>query len=187
MALFSECTPQCARKALDAADIVRDAILRHLTAHLLPPRFTPRPPLLRFLKVRHSEFCSFVGGRSVFKSEPVSILSEPWSSEPWPVRRVHIPCSHATRNDMFTPRHCYAFRGALGNLDHKSPTPAVELNRYKVDLIRHQSSKWGSDPLNPRSLRAGTKMLFRDEIMSSRFIGEAAMLARNERLRVRWR
>ena len=28
MALFSECSLQCARKVLDIADIVRDAILR---------------------------------------------------------------------------------------------------------------------------------------------------------------
>lgn len=31
MALFSECTPQCARKVLDTADIVRDAMLRQMT------------------------------------------------------------------------------------------------------------------------------------------------------------
>jgi hypothetical protein len=33
MALFSECMPKCARKLLDTADIVRDAIFRQL---LLP-------------------------------------------------------------------------------------------------------------------------------------------------------
>ena len=32
MALFSECMPWCARKGLDTADIVRDAIYRHLLA-----------------------------------------------------------------------------------------------------------------------------------------------------------
>jgi hypothetical protein len=31
MALLSECTPQCAQKELDTADIVRDACLRQLT------------------------------------------------------------------------------------------------------------------------------------------------------------
>jgi hypothetical protein len=30
MALFHECTPQCAQKELDTADIVRDAILQQL-------------------------------------------------------------------------------------------------------------------------------------------------------------
>jgi hypothetical protein len=30
MALFSECTPQCAQKELDTADIVRDAWFRQL-------------------------------------------------------------------------------------------------------------------------------------------------------------
>jgi len=30
MALFSECMPECARKQLDTADIVRDAIYRQL-------------------------------------------------------------------------------------------------------------------------------------------------------------
>ena len=30
MALFSECMPWCARKGLDTADIVREAILQHL-------------------------------------------------------------------------------------------------------------------------------------------------------------
>ena len=32
MALFSECMPWCARKGLDTADIVRDAIFRQLTS-----------------------------------------------------------------------------------------------------------------------------------------------------------
>jgi hypothetical protein len=36
MALFSECMPLCARKGLDTADIVRDAILRQ------PPTRNPR-------------------------------------------------------------------------------------------------------------------------------------------------
>ena len=31
MALFYECTQQCARKLLDTADIVREAIFRKLT------------------------------------------------------------------------------------------------------------------------------------------------------------
>jgi len=31
MALFFECMPQCARKVLDTADIVRDAMLRNLS------------------------------------------------------------------------------------------------------------------------------------------------------------
>jgi len=31
MALFSECTQECARKLLDTADIVRDAIFHQLT------------------------------------------------------------------------------------------------------------------------------------------------------------
>ena len=31
MALLFECTPQCARKLLDTADIVREAILRQQT------------------------------------------------------------------------------------------------------------------------------------------------------------
>jgi hypothetical protein len=31
MALFSECSLQCARKVLDTADIVREAIFRQLT------------------------------------------------------------------------------------------------------------------------------------------------------------
>jgi hypothetical protein len=31
MALFYECTPQCAQKELDTADIVREAIFRQLT------------------------------------------------------------------------------------------------------------------------------------------------------------
>ena len=31
MALLFECTPQCARKLLDTADIVREAMLRQLT------------------------------------------------------------------------------------------------------------------------------------------------------------
>ncbi len=31
MALFYECMPKCARKLLDTADIVRDAIYRYLT------------------------------------------------------------------------------------------------------------------------------------------------------------
>ena len=30
MALFHECTPQCAQKELDTADIVREAIFHHL-------------------------------------------------------------------------------------------------------------------------------------------------------------
>jgi hypothetical protein len=30
MALFSECTPQCAQNVLDTADIVREAMLRQL-------------------------------------------------------------------------------------------------------------------------------------------------------------
>jgi hypothetical protein len=30
MALFSECSPKCARKVLDTADIVREAMLRQL-------------------------------------------------------------------------------------------------------------------------------------------------------------
>jgi hypothetical protein len=32
MALFSECSPKCARKVLDTADIVREAIYRQLTS-----------------------------------------------------------------------------------------------------------------------------------------------------------
>jgi len=36
MALFSECTPWCARKGLDTADIVREAILQQLN----PPKIT---------------------------------------------------------------------------------------------------------------------------------------------------
>jgi len=31
MALFPECTPQCAQNELDTADIVREAMLRHLS------------------------------------------------------------------------------------------------------------------------------------------------------------
>ena len=31
MALFYECSPQCARKGLDTADIVRDAMFRQLS------------------------------------------------------------------------------------------------------------------------------------------------------------
>ena len=31
MALFFECMPQCAQKPLDTADIVREAMLRHLS------------------------------------------------------------------------------------------------------------------------------------------------------------
>jgi hypothetical protein len=31
MALFPECTPQCAQNELDTADIVREAMLRQLT------------------------------------------------------------------------------------------------------------------------------------------------------------
>jgi hypothetical protein len=31
MALFSECSPKCARKVLDTADIVREAMFRQLT------------------------------------------------------------------------------------------------------------------------------------------------------------
>ena len=33
MALFSECTPECARIVLDTADIVREAMLRQLNHH----------------------------------------------------------------------------------------------------------------------------------------------------------
>ncbi len=72
---------------------------------------------------------------------------------------------------MLTPRHCDAFRCAFENLDHGSSAPAVELNRQKVDPFGIGRLKCGSDPLNPRSLSAGTKILFRDESMSSHFIG----------------
>jgi hypothetical protein len=40
MALFSECMPQCARKVLDTADIVREACLRVVRANLRVPRLT---------------------------------------------------------------------------------------------------------------------------------------------------
>jgi hypothetical protein len=44
MALFFECMLWCARKVLDTADIVRDAILRHLTWLVLR-----REPILLYL------------------------------------------------------------------------------------------------------------------------------------------
>jgi hypothetical protein len=34
MALFSECSLECASKLLDTADIVREAVYRQLTGHL---------------------------------------------------------------------------------------------------------------------------------------------------------
>ena len=45
MALFFECTLQCARKLLDTADIVRDAMLRQLTGY--KERETPKRRLER--------------------------------------------------------------------------------------------------------------------------------------------
>ena len=35
MALFHECTPQCAQKELDTADIVRDAIFQQLGSDVI--------------------------------------------------------------------------------------------------------------------------------------------------------
>jgi len=40
MALFFECMPQCARKLLDTADIVREAMFRQLTGEVV---FTENP------------------------------------------------------------------------------------------------------------------------------------------------
>ena len=129
MARSSECTEQYAQKVFDSADIVRDGMLRQLSAHLVPPRLTVRPPLVGLLKVRHSHFGDFIGRRSIVESEPMT------STQPWPVSWVYIPCSDSIRRDMLTARQCEAIRGALGNFDHKAPAPAVELNCQKVDAI----------------------------------------------------
>jgi hypothetical protein len=47
MALFSECTPQCAQKEFDTADIVGDASFRQLSAvYDLVATHDPKSPLL---------------------------------------------------------------------------------------------------------------------------------------------
>jgi hypothetical protein len=56
MALFSECMPSCARKVLDTADIVREAILRKLrwklmsSSHGLQVKILANSPLCFRLK-----------------------------------------------------------------------------------------------------------------------------------------
>jgi hypothetical protein len=46
MALFYECTPQCARKLLDSADIVGEAIFQQLTTSHATSTRTPRWQIL---------------------------------------------------------------------------------------------------------------------------------------------
>ena len=48
MALFYECMLKCARKPLDTADIVREAILRHLSESqkMLQGGWDPVPPMI---------------------------------------------------------------------------------------------------------------------------------------------
>jgi len=48
MALFHECTPQCAQKELDTADIVREAMLRQLPFRAGVVRFGGRCPIKWF-------------------------------------------------------------------------------------------------------------------------------------------
>jgi len=52
MALFSECMPWCARKGLDTADIVRDAILRQASSASCRDRYnSSRASLSSFFNV----------------------------------------------------------------------------------------------------------------------------------------
>ena len=70
MALFRECTPQCAQKELDTADIVRDAWLRKLTRRLSQPGF---PVLDCYYFARHSGTIVYVSGRTRASAGPGSL------------------------------------------------------------------------------------------------------------------
>src|SRR6202140_2215799 len=71
MALFNECMLKCARKLLDTADIVREAILQQ------QPRLV-RFPAAFFRSVRHGLFQ---------RPHPVRILQRPFQMRRGPVQR----------------------------------------------------------------------------------------------------
>jgi|KBSSwiStaDraftv2_1062776.scaffolds.fasta_scaffold24793_7 hypothetical protein len=77
MALFHECTLQCAQKGLDTADIVRDGDV------------TPNDPSPLFAYFEDSQSChltvnQFAGAPLGFLSDPSFTGSHGWPCSPWP-------------------------------------------------------------------------------------------------------